>query len=166
MNYVMSELLSSDGGPLVMMDSACKSAWSDFSDDPADYELACSTQDYLEKVTWKGNEIYILGDEPLATAVITHTSQKKIIILRWRWADNEEQVIRYLDEIVNFSGEYIERLDVEINSGQLAIFDAAAGCSSEPVLLFDLPKNRYRVKTYIFTVERMSLLVHRFDEEK
>lgn len=157
--FTLSKWLSSTGGPLVVMDESKAKLWTGIDGQPSDYDLACQTYDYAEKLSVHDTEVLVLGDEPLQTAIAV--ADDSVLIVRWKWAESEADIKREIDRFDFCSCSYDEILSVEWGGVNLVIFDAADIYNQEESLQFNAHSRGSEVRTLIFEPSSdMSLLIH------
>lgn len=157
--FKFSKWLSSTGGPLIVMPKNRAFLWKGIDGNPSDYNLACQTSDYAEKLELHDEKILVLGDEPLQTAIAT--SEKKIAILRWKWASSEAAVRQAIESLDFDSHAYIESIVIEWTDTKLVIFDAADKFHTENSLTLTIRSRKSRVLTLIHEPSpETAILIH------
>ncbi|MCA8277346.1 immunity 21 family protein [Burkholderia sp. AU30280] len=157
--FVISDWISSSGGPLVVMEEAKASLWNGMSGNPSDYDLACQSADYSSKLAVHGSDVLVLGDEPLQTAVAT--SDSRLLIVRWKWADSEANVRVAIEQIDFDTVNVVEKLTITWANQPLVLFDAVDTFDPSHRLKFSAHLDSNEVSTFICQpTSRTSLLVH------
>ncbi|HEY5838764.1 MAG TPA: Imm21 family immunity protein [Pyrinomonadaceae bacterium] len=162
--------ISSDGGPLLLVEKSLVSDWQGVSTlqtngaedgPPADYDRACSIEDYVGLIAVGTGEALVLGDEPMQTSWLA-VSDREGILIRWQWAADEESVRNTLHEIIEAAWESTD-VRFEIKTGELLLFDAAyPGDEIESSLVINLSAGEYSVNTAFWRPEdETSLILHR-----
>ena len=138
--------ISSDGGPLVILPENRLLIWRGAAETGADYELACSVNDYAGLVEWKGCNALVLGDEPFQTT--TRYSPQGVDLIRWMYAPDEETLLRALD--TTDWGPPAEELEWHVDDADQVMIDSACeGQLSVERVKIRLPQGRQRVSTYV-----------------
>ncbi|MFC0397422.1 Imm21 family immunity protein [Paraburkholderia rhizosphaerae] len=157
--YVISDWINSSGGPLVVMEEAKALLWNGMSGNPSDYDLACQSADYSNKLALHGTDVLVLGDEPLQTAVAT--SDSRLLIVRWKWADSEADVLGAIEQIDVGMVNIVEKLTINWANQPLVVFDAVDTFHPSRCLRFSAHSGASKVETFIYQpTSRTSLLVH------
>ncbi|KVF64941.1 Imm21 family immunity protein [Burkholderia vietnamiensis] len=157
--YVFLNWINSSGGPLVVMEEAKASLWNGMGGSPSDFDLACQSVDYANKLTLHGSDVLVLGDEPLQTAIATSDSRQ--LIVRWKWADNEADVRAAIEHIDFNTINIIEKLKINWVNQPLVVFDAVDIFDPAQCLRFSTHSGSNEVSTFIHQpTSRTSLLVH------
>ena len=146
--FNFSTWLSSSGGPLIVMDESRAKLWTGIDSQPSDYDLACQTNDYAEKLTVHDSQVMILGDEPLQTAIATADDLQ--LIVRWKWAESETDVKAEVEKIDFGLVLYIENLVVQWADRTLVMFDAADTYEADTCLTVQIQSRRSEVLTFIY----------------
>lgn len=160
--YAISDWINSAGGPFVVMEEGKASLWKGVNGSSSDYDLACQTSDYVEKLYLHDTEILVLGDEPLQTAIAF--SDDRQLIVRWKWADSEPDVQNAIEKIDFDTVHFIEKITVDWKSQPLVIFNAADEFDPAQCLEFSTRENKAKISTFIHQpTSTTSLLVHSID---
>jgi hypothetical protein len=162
--------LSSNGGPLICGEEYLSGAWKGVDGSSAnfgfknDYERACSTREYLEKIACAGGCVLVLGDEPLqSTFFRIETNEESLAIARWIYATSPEGAERFLAEAVVDVRPSAEVVPFNVVEGELVLFDSAMSWPAEPCLRAYLEPDSYLVTTEMHKLEgKFSFIVHRF----
>ncbi|RBB31836.1 hypothetical protein DPV79_40210 [Burkholderia reimsis] len=157
--YAISDWINSSGGPLVVMEEAKAPLWNGSSGNPSDFDLSCQPADYAGRLAVHGADVLVLGDEPLQTAVATSDSQQ--LIVRWKWADSEADVLTAIEKIDFGAINIIEELTINWINQPLVVFDAADTFDPAQCLRLSTHRGANQVSTFIYQpTSRTSLLVH------
>lgn len=157
--FKFSTWLSSSGGPLIVMDESRANLWTGIDGQPSDYDLACQSNDYAEKLTTHNSQVVVLGDEPLQTAIAT--AEDLLLIVRWKWAESEADVKAEVEKIDFGLVSFIEKLAVEWVDTTLVMFDAADTFDPDESLKFQIHSRVSEVSTFIYDpTPDTSLLIH------
>jgi len=157
--FKFSTWLSSSGGPLIVMDESRAKLWRGIGGQPSDYDLACQSNDYAEKLTVHDSQVMVLGDEPLQTAIATADDLQ--LIVRWKWAESDADVKAEVEKIDFGLVSYIENLVVEWAERKLVMFDAADTFEAGACLTFQIQSRQSEVLTFIYDpTPDTCLLIH------
>lgn len=164
--------IESSGGPLVLLSSRDLAAWSGHDMQPqqglgglsaraTDYERACAIKDFIGIVPVASGEGVVLGDEPMPTAWYP-VSPSLGIFVRWVYGEDQEQVLRYLENI----DERIWQpsgISFTVRSEPLYLFDAVLpGADVAEYLTIYLHQGSYAFDIGAIQVgDRAELVVHR-----
>lgn len=153
--------ITSDGGPLVLVEDKSLNEWQGI--DGSDYDRACAIDDYLGSIEVGNSLALVLGDEPCQTAVY-HSVLFGVIFVRWQWAENEISVQVCLDKLTNsVFDELVESLDYVVKNKYYKLFDAASSGSEASGMAVALEEDIYIVQTARYEPdEKTSLILHRF----
>ena len=179
--------IATAGGPLVLISDKSYKLWSgilkrssyvenrleeaiNFMDaEETDYGRACEIQDYLGVVDIGSDFALVFGDEPMLSTV-QYTTDKKIIVARWVYADSEkfvDQILQALDtaKIDNWQLS----LTFEFLSDKQYLFDAASNFrmienDTENYLTVNIAQGRYTIWTSVYEPDdKTRLLIHKFE---
>lgn len=178
MTELVSEWVSCDGGPLLVVAKEHLIAWEGAANPspgrkieaqfrwtpngPAtDYDRACDVDDYIGLIDVGSGKGIVLGDEPLMTTWLPLADGG--LLARWVCADSEEEFLTAVRRIPD---------DTYEDSGfSLAVEDSPlvllAACESSqdniyPRIECQLPAGSYRILTTHYEAdERTSLICHR-----
>jgi hypothetical protein len=162
--------ISSEGGPLLLVERSLVSHWQGVSIAQAngtengfqtDYDRACSIEDYVGLIAVGTGEALVLGDEPMQTSWLT-LSDRNGILIRWQWAADEESVRNTLNEITEAAWQPTDVL-FQSKTDELLLFDAASpGDEIESSLVINLSAGEYSVDTAFWQPnDETSLILHR-----
>jgi hypothetical protein len=151
--------MNSLGGPLVALEEKCAHLWNGIAGEPSDYDLSCLASGYTGKIFTHGSEVLVLGDEPLQTCIAT--SIDSIFIVRWLWADRDEDVFREIKKIDLKSVQYIDSIKITWKFKEIILFDAADRSNINNCVSFSVLSNENKISTFLLHPnKRTSLLVH------
>lgn len=160
--------IESGGGPLVLASASLVEHWrgtnaSSVSPSLTDYQRACLIDDEVGVVPLRDAEILVLGDEPDRTTLLLEGAD--LYIVRWRWADTEEQLMSAYDSQrarLSFEKSGVFRTI----AGEHCLFDSAcAGPGLIESLRTSLASIEYEVCTAHLAPSRsVSAVVHRLRE--
>ena len=161
--------IESAGGPLIMIEDLLIDYWSGvFSPGQeqsiTDYDRAGLIDEYLELIKVGNGEAIILNDEPLPTSHII-SPQNNLIIVRWAWANSDDEVIEHLN---NLKTKYIKEIapviDFKFKSNSISIFDSACNCPEEDNCInLNLIPGIYKIFTKEYKPNKeTSLILHEF----
>jgi|GEM_PF-2415667 len=157
--YRFSKWVNSTGGPLVALEKEFAHKWTGIQGEPSDYELACQSDAYVDMLHLHGSEVLIFGDEPLQTLVAY--CETSILIVRWMWAENENDVFSEIEKIDLSAINYVESVNVKWKSRDIALFDASTDDYKEDFIRFNALSNFNKVASFLWEPdETISLLVH------
>lgn len=157
--YVFSDWLNSSGGPFVVMEEAKAPLWTGGRGSPSDYDQACQSADYASKLILHSSEVLVLGDEPLQTAIAT--SDDRQFIIRWKWADSDNDVKDVIEQLDLSTVDVIEKLVVDWKDQPLVMFDAADTFDPAQCRRFSTRSGPNEISTFIYAPSpRTSILVH------
>lgn len=143
--------ISSSGGPLVILPREQLSIWLGSAGGGSDYNLACSVNDYAGVVKWRNQDVLVLGDEPLQTAM--SVTSRGVVFIRWMYAPDEASIIKCMDP--DEWGAPAEEVEWVIKSAEHVLFDSAArGSLVQDWIDVPLRAGRYRVTTYVVRPSR------------
>ena|SRR5437868_2730474 len=158
--------IESAGGPLILIPRAALGQWGGASlQTPMvgdDYERACAISDYVGKINLGNSVALVLGDTPDSTTVLE--TELGTALLRWRYADSEEQVLDSVRTKLKKAGT-IQDLDYEVQESDHVLIDSAwSGTDFEDSLEVRLDVGAYRVCTRKHTEPRVEFLAHVFEK--
>ncbi len=110
---------------MIVLPPAALPAWLGSDQDGAHYDLACSVQEYIEKIQFSGHDALVLGDEPSAFCWTPLLNKTGGVI--WRWFAAEEgwklptdlDTSRYPEVLNSFS------FNIATTDTSLLLFDSA-----------------------------------------
>lgn len=178
--------VDSAGGPLILIGDKSVGLWSgilkrsayltnvdegaDNFLDPgeADYGKACLIEDYLGLVKVDGDEVLVLGDEPMLTTFFF--SQEKPVLARWCYGEDKE----FIDNIllnINLSSiiQWEFALTFNLTSDKQFLFDSACSKSmidkrQEDCLDINMKRGQYKLSTSVYEPDRKTkLILHKFE---
>lgn len=164
----MTKWIESTGGPLVFGPHDYVVRWlgvlgnSGF-DAETDYDAACACGGSISLLRGEKYWICVLGDEPDRTTV-WRLSSKEFLIVRWRYAIREEDVLGELDDLEENDIETYSSWEIDIPSGKCTLIDAAFDPHSiTDSIDIEMIGGRYTVTTQLAEPNYdTSFLVHRF----
>ncbi|WP_455928599.1 Imm21 family immunity protein [Pseudomonas fluorescens] len=160
--YEFSDWIESSGGPLVVIENHLAPLWGGTNGHPSDFDLACDTVNYIELVSTQKVTALIMGDEPLRT--IAAHSDDHTLIVRWRWAKSEQDVLKEIQN-VQFPSTYDEHLDIILPSGALTIFDSATQYSETEAIHLKTHPGKNTIQTFTYSPNpETSLLIHKISK--
>lgn len=160
--YEFSDWIESSGGPLVVIEKHLAPLWGGTNGNPSDFDLACDTVNYVELVSTRSVTALVLGDEPLRT--IAAHSDGHTLIVRWRWATSEQDVLKAIQSI-KLPSTYEEHLDIVLPSGTLAMFDSATQYSETGVINLKTHAGKNAIQTFTYSPNpEMNLLIHKISK--
>lgn len=160
--YEFSDWIESSGGPLVAIEKHLAPLWGGTNGHPSDFDLACDTVNYIELVSTQNFTALVMGDEPLRT--ITAYSDDHTLIVRWRWATSEQDVLNGIQNI-QFPSKYEEHLDIILPSGTLTIFDSANQYSETEAINLKTHPGKNTIQTFTYSPNsETSLLIHKISK--
>jgi len=181
--------ITSAGGPLVLLDEELATYWTGAGDDdssslcdgetdtngrkenaskaPTDYERACSVTDYVGLLAVGPGQCVILGEEPMPTAWWPELDSGAGIIIRWRWAQDEQSALAAVRN--SLRGNWSEGGPLfRVLSGSLVLFDSACpgvdiDCTRSGCLLtIALGKGHYEIRTlFCEPDDQTAMILHR-----
>ena len=107
--------ISTDGGPLIVLDEQLLDAWGGIPLDdtdpatPNDYERTRTIRDYLGMLPVGDGWGVVLNDEPLATTWWALPDGDSSIFVRWLYAPNEATVREALQNLHDVAWETVGR---------------------------------------------------------
>ena len=138
--------ISSSGGPLIALPESLLPSWRGAADGGSHYRLACAVTDYAGVAHLAGQELLVLGDEPLQTAVSNWNDT--IVIARWLYAPDEAAIVRCIDQ-ANW-GEPVETLAWQPSESRYVLMDSAReGTNPGPSLELAMTVASYAVATCV-----------------
>lgn len=159
--------IESGGGPLILIGKSFLNEWGgcDKSSDPnygSDYDRACNTHEYAELISIPSGEAIILGDEPNRTTVMRRSGEEAIIV-RWRWAPNEEELFKHFEKINENLFKEADCLRLRITDDEVDIFDSSfSGVAAVDMLTVELTPGEYTLSTIMYEPDSDTcLLLHR-----
>jgi hypothetical protein len=159
--------IESTGGPLILIEEALMPYWNGHSSSShssmTDYERACAISDYLGTIGVGPGHAVVLGEEPASTAWWHSSELDFSYLVRWVFAESEDEIIKALDTL---SINSWERNDIEIKVAKekLVLFDSAfPGYDIDTSISIQIPTGTYIVETLHYTPNaETSLILHRF----
>ncbi|NQU24810.1 MAG: hypothetical protein HQ567_26300 [Candidatus Nealsonbacteria bacterium] len=173
--------ISSEGGPLLLLDERSLDRWGGVVDEITgtpnneswspggkctDYDRACRINEYLGRIPVGDAEALVLGDLPMQTAWIPGGHRDDGVLVRWMFAESEEEVVDSLRIIPGgiFRREFLFRVE----GPKLLLFDsglAGRNVKSRPeeYLSIELEPGLYQIETAVYEPdEKTCMVVHRF----
>lgn len=134
---------------------------------PTDYDRACDLGEIGILPVGSGEGL-VLGDEPLSTAWWPLTDQRGGMLVRWVYAESDEDVVRALRSL---SGELFPStaLSFSVDDGMLVLFDSAMPGREIATATLDirLSPGRYKIATARYAPDsETSLVLHRVTPTK
>jgi hypothetical protein len=158
-SFHFSKWINSLGGPLVALEEKCVHMWNGVEGEPSDYDLSCLVSGYTGKIFTHGSEVLVLGDEPLQTCIATNIDS--LFIVRWLWADSDEDVFKEIKKINLKSAQYIDSINITWKFKEIILFDAVDRCDINESVSFSVLSNKNKISTFLLNPnKRVSLLVH------
>jgi hypothetical protein len=159
--------ISSAGGPLVMLPGSYLKQWQGVqnkSSGVSDYELACKAASFADNIQWRGIELLVFGDEPMATCVVDH--DKMPLIARWRHAPDDVSAVRALTSAQVGNMVPIEHVRLRVVEPEQVIFDSGTpGPRVKDRLELTLKSGLYVVRTFCYEPSReMAFILHTFEQ--
>lgn len=151
----LSQWIQSDGGPLVLMEKGSLNLWggslgTDNSSAITDYDKACLINDYLGQLEVGSYSALVLNDEPLRTAYWKINSEK-VVFIRWRWANNEKDIIESLPEALGRDDWEQSEIQISFSTEDLILFDASYSAEEIEIFLdLNLSRGTYYTQTLLF----------------
>ncbi len=168
--------VDSGGGPLIVLQESALPYWNGADNvgealPPrpgsvgSDYALACSVRGLVGVREVRGSDAIILGDEPLSTRWWRSGRSGVLFLLRWHFAESEDEVDRYLATIDDLQ---FAPLDLTFNTAgeRLFLFDSAMPGTDilTPHTTAELVRGRYRLtSTELKPDERTKVLAVRLE---
>jgi len=176
--------VATGGGPLILVPvevahhwrgtdgiGPSSEVWETWGEDEffgTDYGRACGVDDYLGVLACGPGECLVLGDEPMQTTFLPMKDCG--LIVRWMWAECEEDVIRVIQSVPQSVWEAtLHRLHV--GGGVLLLFDSAypgddlpttSVGTNIPWLKVSVPSGTYEIDTADYQPdEQTRLILHR-----
>ena len=168
--------LNSGGGPLILVAKDDLENWAGVAGSgtqsrtahappaPTDYDRACAVHGYSGLIQVGKGHALVLGDEPLQTTWLFSKKLAGEVLVRWRFAESEEEVLRFLQEVPE---ELFlpTGLTFRPHSSPLFLFDAAIPGRSvtlEDHVELAISPNSYRVETALYEPNKtLGLVLHR-----
>ena len=170
--------VSSGGGPLVLLPLRLRALWGGcvssytgiyyLSEDGgyvgSDYDRACAIPGTVGVLGVGEGECVVFGNEQSqATWVVDEKLQ--YLLVRWLYADSDEQVFAVLQGLTSEDFEPSE-MRFRNTDSELILFDSAApGIRVSPTksLVLNLPPGEYSIRTgLVVKNEKTALLIHHF----
>lgn len=159
--------IESSGGPLILIEKIYLKEWGgvDCSSDSnysSDYDRACDTDEYAEVISIPSGQAVVFGDEPNRTTVVTKSGSEAIII-RWRWAPNEAEILKYLGEMEQSDFDLVKALHLRLRGEEVVVFDSSfKGAEASKFLNIRLRSGEFVLETAMFEPDNETcLLLHR-----
>jgi hypothetical protein len=115
------------------------------SDHKNDYERACSTSEFLEKINCAEGHVMVLGDEPLQSSFFH--DNRGLAIARWVYVQvpvDAERLLRKSSDMETLQSP----VPFEVTEGKLVLLDSARnGFEIERCQTVDIRPGLYRVTT-------------------
>lgn len=148
--------ISSTGGPLIIMGKESSTVWlgdaiGSQEETKTHYQLACDIEGLWGLLKVEGNTAIVLADEPSLTTWIPDKDNLGGIIVRWIYADSEEEVLKHLTSIPKSA--WNNEGEINIDSEELYVFDSVEPLQEameENVLSVSLKKGIYELFTQEF----------------
>ena len=149
--------ISSKGGPLILMPQPLLQYWNGIyvlntyrPNFATDYDRACNIEEYVGVINIADEKGLVLGDLPSHTSYVS-VDPETVILVRWVWADDEEQVERILREM-SLDQHWIDtNIRILFDSGNLVLFDSAQrGNTIDDFLNIDVNSGNYKISTFSY----------------
>jgi len=176
--------VASLGGPLILVPvevahlwrgtdgiGPSSEVWESWGQDDfpgTDYGRACGVDDYLGVLACGPGECLILGDEPMQATILPASDGG--LIVRWMWAECEEDVIQVIRSVPEDVWEAISHR-FNVGEGDLLLFDSAypgddlpttSAGTNVPWLRVSVPRGTYEIDTADYEPDqRTRLILHR-----
>jgi hypothetical protein len=157
--------VTSAGGPLLLLEESLLPYWNGI--DTSDYERACSIRDYLGLLSVGQGQALVLGEEPMPTAWRPFINEQGGMIIRWQWANDDNDVIESINKLQQPIWENTGII-LSVSSDPLMLFDAAcpgqdADCNKTGCKLsINLTQGKYSIETAHYRPdENTALILHR-----
>ena len=131
------------------------------------YKQACNVKGLWGILEFENYSAMFIGDEPALTAWIPFDNGLGGTIVRWIYAENNEEVERYLEKIPE-SNWTVDGI-VQITSEVMYMFDSveAVDETSEDLIIISLKTGSYEILTQEYKPdENTHLRLHRFRMKK
>jgi hypothetical protein len=126
--------------------------------------VACGVEGYVGVIEKEGNQVLVLGDEPLQTAIAGLNGRPCLV--RWVYAPSPDAVLRSIVAMVpiHMRGP-LESVAIQIIQSPLVLMDAGApGESPGDTLELKLDPGLYSVHVYEYSpAQDTKFLVHEFE---
>ena len=127
------------------------------------YEMACAVDGYAQLIWLEKTPVLVLGDEPCQTT-FEHIDQVGPVIVRWEWAENDDDVKNAL--AILRSSDFCnaeERVPIYVRDSDLMLFDAVESGQNADGIALCIEEGDYVLETITFSPdESISLILHRF----
>lgn len=184
-NYTLA-WANSNGGPLILLPENLLEYWeganpptggrqveAKFRWDPhgpaTDYDKACDISNDLGLLEVGSGQALILGGEPMSTTWWNKFTVNTVgVLVRWRFAEDENSIIRYLSKLTNMSFPKPE-VFIEVSSFPLILFDSAFSGAEQSSLennkiKISLPEGVYGISSVEYNPDRKSsFLLHKVE---
>jgi Immunity protein 21 len=151
--------ITSAGGPLVLVPETMVAGWYGVSNDGSDYKASCSIDDYAGVIQWKGVDVLILNDEPLATTCLT---DGLTVFLRWMYSPNEDAIKNVIQDMSPLFTNRKQGVAFGCQADRYVLFDAGApGPNIIETIEVNIAPGAYVVETHIWRPnEDVGLVAH------
>jgi len=166
-------IVSTTGGPLVLMDNASVAAWGGVQvhnttmGPVSDYERACQIRGYLGTVDIQHGCALVLNDMPMDTTVI-EVSRSELWVIRFMYGECREyenymrQEAEQIFSLGNVTGP--KNMKFRISGNSFSIFDASStylfACRESNVIDVGMDSGNHVINTYDHTSQDFRLIVH------
>ena len=151
--------ITSAGGPLVLVPKSMVGQWHGVTDGGSDYRAACSVVDYADAIRWRGVDVLVLNDEPLATTCLANGLT---MFLRWMYAPDEAAITHEIEVMAGRFAKQQHGVAMHCRESSYILFDAGApGKSTVETIEVDLAPGAYLIETHVWKPnEEVGVIVH------
>jgi hypothetical protein len=149
------------------MEEALMPYWNGYSSSSnsslTDYDRACAISGYLGTIGIGPGRAVVFGEQPYSTAWWRSNELGSSYLVRWVFAENEDEIIKALGTLSINSWERND-VKIEVASEKLVLFDSAfPGYDIDTSISIQIPTGNYIVETLHYTPNaETSLILHRF----
>ncbi|UTD26534.1 hypothetical protein DB459_05965 [Bradyrhizobium sp. WD16] len=164
-------MVTSTGGPLVVMEACLSEKWRGIGGSSlntlsadSDYARACAVKDYAGIIPLESDWVLVLGDMPMPTSFFLKPDGSPVIY-RYMYAPENFDYRSIPTILENASLTEVESCEFISNSETLYVFDAATDMQAGEAefLMIPILAGSYMIKTYNFEDEETRIIMHDFE---
>lgn len=162
--------ICSGGGPLLCASPTAIRKWrgiqgSSIEQLKSDYDRACEQTDYISAIACGSSQVLVLGDEPLQSAFIQHSTG--LIVIRWVSCASTEFAERAILQLPAELPEIEESIQFKLGEDGIEMLDSACdGANSMESLSANASPGKFTISTERYKFDGLfEFLVHRFNPD-
>lgn len=159
--------IDTTGGPLILISRITARVWNKNDDAESDYDKACSVEDHIGIVEKAGEQVLVLGDEPLLTTIMKRNAE--ILIARWNYYSEDTKIAERHIADVDLDDLLWEKFtDFPITADEYLLMDASLifeELNEESSIIIAIEPGKYNVWTAHYNPDsQTSFALHRLQK--